>query len=167
MAADFALRWSGVSAGTISSPGVSGQIHGRTVLAGVALRAGFDRFEEDSFAGDFRVVAFFADAFFAVALRDVGAFFDVDLDADFFEDVFRAGTFAPAARASEIPIAMACFRLLTFRPDPPLFNLPSPNSCMTFETFFCAFAPYAAICDASLCTCYRATCGPVPDGLVE
>ena len=34
-------------------------------------------------------------------------------------DLFR-GTFAPFSRASERPIAMACFRLLTRPPFPPL-----------------------------------------------
>jgi hypothetical protein len=35
------------------------------------------------------------------------------------------GTFAPAARASESPIAIACLRLLTLRPERPLFKVPA------------------------------------------
>jgi hypothetical protein len=34
-------------------------------------------------------------------------------------DVLRFGTFAPFLRASERPIAIACFRLFTFPPRPP------------------------------------------------
>jgi len=41
----------------------------------------------------------------------------------FFEAFF--GTFAPAALASERPIAIACLRLLTFLPDRPLFKVPA------------------------------------------
>jgi len=43
---------------------------------------------------------------------------------DFFDDDFFAGTFAPARRASESPIAIACLRLVTFLPELPLFNVP-------------------------------------------
>jgi hypothetical protein len=39
---------------------------------------------------------------------------------------------------SDMAIATACFRLLTFRPD-PLLSFPLLYSCMTFLTFpFCA-----------------------------
>jgi hypothetical protein len=41
----------------------------------------------------------------------------------FFEAFF--GTLAPAALASERPIAIACLRLLTFLPDRPLFKVPA------------------------------------------
>jgi hypothetical protein len=34
------------------------------------------------------------------------------------------GTFFPFARASESPIAIACFRLLTFFPEPPERSVP-------------------------------------------
>jgi hypothetical protein len=38
---------------------------------------------------------------------------------------------------SDMAIAMACFRLFTFRPD-PLRSVPSLCSCITFSTFsFC------------------------------
>jgi hypothetical protein len=45
------------------------------------------------------------------------------LEAFFFEAFF--GTFLPLARASESPIAIACLRLLTLRPERPLFNVPA------------------------------------------
>jgi hypothetical protein len=43
-----------------------------------------------------------------------------------FFDFFRFfGTLAPAARASDNPIAIACLRLVTLRPERPLFNVPA------------------------------------------
>jgi len=41
---------------------------------------------------------------------------------------------APAFRASESPIAIACFLLVTFLPD-PLRNVPCLRSRMVFSTF--------------------------------
>src|SRR5215213_5756833 len=52
------------------------------------------------------------------------------------------GTFAPARRASESPMAIACLRLLTFFPDPPLRSVPRFRSRITFSTFWDAFLPY-------------------------
>ena len=67
-------------------------------------------------------------------------------DAPFFlEDAFFLGTFAPARRASERPIAIACFRLVTFFFDFPLFNVPLFRSSIAFLTFACAVSPYLAI----------------------
>ena len=66
-----------------------------------------------------------------------------DLDRD--EVVRFRGTFAPARRASESPIAIACFRLVTFLPDPPLRSVPRFRSRITFATFFCAALPYRAM----------------------
>lgn len=68
-----------------------------------------------------------------VSLED---FFDELFLADFF-----AGTFAPAFRASESPIAMACFGFVTFRPE-PLFSLPSLKACISRSTLADAFGPY-------------------------
>lgn len=106
-----------------------------------------DFFAEDFFVDDFfDDVAFFdEEAFFVEAFFDDDPpFFEVDFfeEDDFFDDDLRAGVLSPSARASEIPMAMACLRLVTFRPDPPLFNFPSPYSCITFEIFFWAFEPY-------------------------
>src|SRR5438552_12738600 len=70
----------------------------------------------------------------------------VFFEEDFFlETDFLAGTFAPALRASERPMAIACLRLVTFLPDFPLLRVPRFFSCMTFLTFDCAFLPYWAI----------------------
>ena len=38
---------------------------------------------------------------------------------------FFFGTLAPRLRASERPIAIACFRLLTFLPERPLLSVPA------------------------------------------
>ena len=43
------------------------------------------------------------------------------------------GTFAPALRACESPIAIACFLLLTFRPL-PLLSVPFFRSCIALPT---------------------------------
>jgi len=66
-------------------------------------------------------------------------------DAFFLEEVFFLGTFAPARRASESPIAIACFRLVTFFFDFPLFKVPLFRSSIALLTFSCAFFPYLAI----------------------
>src|SRR6185503_2014014 len=55
---------------------------------------------------------------------------------------FGGGTFAPAFRACESPIAIACLRLVTFFPDLPLFNVPFLRSCIAFFTLLAAFGPY-------------------------
>lgn len=76
-------------------------------------------------------------------------FFFFFLVEDFFE-----GTFPPARRASDSPMAMACFRLFTFLPDRPLFRVPFLRSCMALLTFCDAFLPYLAISGSS---CYIGT----------
>ena len=63
----------------------------------------------------------------------------------FFEEDFFRGTVAPSLRASDKPIAIACFLLVTFFPERPLFNVPCFLSCIAFSTFFDAFFPYLAI----------------------
>src|ERR1700730_4815832 len=52
------------------------------------------------------------------------------------------GTFAPAARASERPIAIACLRLLTVRPERPLFKVPALRFFIARSTVFYAFFEY-------------------------
>jgi hypothetical protein len=74
---------------------------------------------------------FFADDFFVAFL------------ADFFADFFL-GTFAPFSLASESPIAIACFRLLTF-PPLPLFNVPFFLRRIADLTVSCDFFEYFAI----------------------
>jgi hypothetical protein len=67
-------------------------------------------------------------------------------DEDFFLDEdFLRGTLPPSFRASDSPMAIACFLLVTFFPERPLFKVPSLRSCIAFSTFFEAFFPYLAI----------------------
>ena len=63
----------------------------------------------------------------------------------FLADDFFLGTLAPARRASDKPIAIACFRLLTFFPDRPLFKVPFFRSRIARSTFFDAVLPYLAM----------------------
>jgi hypothetical protein len=60
---------------------------------------------------------------------------------DFRAAVFF-GTFCPAARASERPIAIACLRLLTVRPERPLFNVPALRFFIARSTVADAFVEY-------------------------
>ena len=50
------------------------------------------------------------------------------------EDDLRLGTLAPARRASDRPIAIACLRLVTFLPDRPLRNVPRLRSRIVLLT---------------------------------
>src|SRR3984957_19723087 len=52
------------------------------------------------------------------------------------------GTFLPALRASDKPIAIACFRLVTFLPLRPLFNVPFFISRISVSTFLLAEGLY-------------------------
>ena len=54
------------------------------------------------------------------------------------------GTFAPFFRASLRPIAIACLRLVTFRPE-PLSSVPFLRRRIVDFTFFAADFPYFAI----------------------
>jgi hypothetical protein len=74
-------------------------------------------------------------------------FFDLRLDFldDFFDDFllpFFGGTFFPSRLASDNPIAIACLRLLTFRPDRPLFKVPALRFFITRSTLADAFFEY-------------------------
>lgn len=60
----------------------------------------------------------------------------------FLRDERGDGTFAPDRRASDSPMAMACFRLFTRRPEPPDRSLPRFISCIARSTFCPAFGPY-------------------------
>ncbi|RYE25975.1 MAG: hypothetical protein EOP51_02080, partial [Sphingobacteriales bacterium] len=79
--------------------------------------------------------------FVAVFLVAVLFFVAVFLVAAFFAGVFL-GTLAPASRASDKPIAIACLRLVTFLPERPDFSVPSFISSITLCTFFCALSEY-------------------------
>src|SRR5437867_9474125 len=70
------------------------------------------------------------------------------------------GTFAPALRASDRPIAIACLRLVTFLPERPLFSVPSLRSCIARFTLLCAFLPYRA----TVASFPRSGRGPVTPG---
>jgi len=52
------------------------------------------------------------------------------------------GTFSPMLRASERPIAIACFGFVTFFPLRPLFNFPRCISCISVLTCLPAFGLY-------------------------
>lgn len=55
------------------------------------------------------------------------------------------GTLSPSARASLMPIAIACLRFVTFFPERPERNLPSLNSSITLRTLRAAFLPYLRV----------------------
>ena len=114
-----------------------------------------DFFDEDFFEDDFFDEVLFRDAedFFELeapffdeddffdeeeAFFDDEAFFD---EPPFFDDDLRDGTFPPSARASDSPMAMACLRLFTVLPEPPLFNSPRFISCIARSTFSPDFFP--------------------------
>jgi hypothetical protein len=84
--------------------------------------------------------AFFAADFLAPFFADLPAF----LAADFFAPFFF-GTFAPSARASDNPIAIACLRLVTFLPLRPDLSLPFFISSIALSTFFPDFLEYLAM----------------------
>ena len=75
--------------------------------------------------------------------RIVYAAFDFE-ELDFFE-----GTFWPFLRASESPIAMACLRLFTFPPLPPLPDLSVPLFLrrIALATVLLAPLPYLRLLD--------------------
>ena len=80
-----------------------------------------------------------------LALADERSPLDLCCLVLFLADVlffFGAGTFPPARRASESPIAIACLRLVTFLPERPLFSVPALRSFIAFPTFSDAFFPY-------------------------
>jgi hypothetical protein len=126
--------------------------------------------EEDFFAVErvavdfFEVLDFFDEDFFALDFFAEDLVDDDFFDEDFFEEDFFAGTFPPSRRASDNPMAMACLRLVTFLPEPPLFNFPRFISCMFSSTLSDAFFPYLlaiqkASCTARCASGVRVCCG--------
>jgi hypothetical protein len=91
-------------------------------------------------------------------------FFDDDFleldffDEDFFDDDFFDGTFPPARLASDNPIAMACFLLVTFLPEEPLFSVPFFRSFIAFSTLSDAFFPYLVAMQNLLSILHRKEC---------
>ena len=73
---------------------------------------------------------------------------DLDDDREVFRDdlreLFRRGTLPPFSRASLRPIAIACFRLVTFRPE-LLLSVPFFRRRIADSTRFDAARPYLAI----------------------
>src|SRR5204862_5596433 len=68
-------------------------------------------------------------------------------DSDYFfreRDDLRRGTFAPFSRASLRPMAIACFRLFTLRPE-PLLRVPFFLRCIADLTRLLAALPYLAM----------------------
>src|SRR5882757_4433886 len=61
-----------------------------------------------------------------------------------FQLAFLAGTLAPFLRASERPMAIACLRLVTLPPLPPLpeRSVPFFSRRMAFSTLLLAASPY-------------------------
>lgn len=57
------------------------------------------------------------------------------------------GTFAPFLRASESPIATACFLLVTFLPERPDLSVPRFFLCIAFFTELDAFELYFFLVD--------------------
>ena len=70
------------------------------------------------------------------------------LEDRFLEELLR-GTFAPFLRASERPIAIACFRLFTVPPFPPGPDLSVPRFLrrIALATFLLAARPYFRVPD--------------------
>jgi hypothetical protein len=75
-----------------------------------------------------------------------------DVFREDLRDRFRDGTFAPFSRASLSPMAIACLRLLTFRPD-PLFSVPFFLRRIADSTFFDADLPYFAMHTSGASSC--------------
>ena len=104
------------------------------------------RFDDDFFDVERLRVDFFAVDFFRPP----------DFFAPDFFAVLRRGTFAPFSRASDRPIAIACFLLVTLRPEPPLLSVPLFRLCIARLTLLPAALPYflppddffAAMCHA-------------------
>jgi len=69
--------------------------------------------------------------------------------ATLFYEAFLAGTFAPFLRASERPIAIACLRLLTAPPFPPLpeRSVPFFSRRTALSTDLPAALPYLELPD--------------------
>jgi hypothetical protein len=62
-------------------------------------------------------------------------------------DFFLDGTLPPLRRASERPIAIACFRLFTFLPERPDLSFPRFISCIARFTFCDDVLPYFFFAD--------------------
>src|SRR5262249_40179472 len=77
-----------------------------------------------------------------LVLRPALRVFDADFFADARRAVFFFGTLAPSRRASDSPIAIACLRLFTLRPERPLRSVPRLRSRSPRPPFLDAFFEY-------------------------
>jgi hypothetical protein len=86
---------------------------------------------------------------------------------DFRDDErdFFGGTFFPARRASERPMAMACLRLWTFLPVLPDRSVPCLRSCIALPTFRDAPVPYfrPLLLRVAMKTSNGTVCGATPE----
>src|SRR5215813_7535785 len=82
--------------------------------------------------------------------------------ASYFFLAFLRGTFPPARRASDSPIAIACFRLVTFFPERPLLSVPLFLRCIADLTFLPAALPYLPITLSPFHTIHAAFPSPLP-----
>ena len=64
---------------------------------------------------------------------------------------FFFGTFAPARRASDRPMAIACFLLLTFLPDLPLLSVPALPLHGSANFFRGVFGVFPLLCFLGHC----------------
>lgn len=83
-------------------------------------------------------------AYFAVPFRRV-EIYEVDFLVAAFFELPLSGTLAPSFLASDKPIAIACFRLVTVLPLRPLFSSPRFSSCIARSTLSWAPCEYFAI----------------------
>src|SRR3954471_4807994 len=83
------------------------------------------------------------------------------------EDFLRFGTFPPARRASESPMAIACLRLFTRLPERPLLSVPCLRLCIARFTLLRAFFPYLAMATPVVALLHFRFCPKPPDQLLD
>ena len=74
--------------------------------------------------------------------KSASAFDLIGSRSRFYSFLFRRGTFFPFCRASDRPIAIACFRLVTFLPLRPLLSVPFLRFFIARSTSFEALLEY-------------------------
>jgi len=114
----------------------------------VVERFAVDRFAVERFAVDrFAVDRFAVDRFAVERVFDAARLVPLDVEARFVEAFFLlarfAGTLAPFSRASESPMAIACFLLVTVPPCPdlPRLSVPFFRRCIALFTDLPAAGP--------------------------
>jgi hypothetical protein len=109
----------------------------------LAVERFVDDFLDEDFLADFRADDFLAADFRADDLRADDLRAEPFRADDFFAEERLRGTFAPLARASESPIAIACSRLFTRPPCPalPRFSVPDFRRFIALFTLLPAARP--------------------------